>query len=108
MDVSWSAVVKLARSNAERVAVWSLVVLIVAGVGLGWYVTNPLSGSDASLATVRADENVSLSYHDGTYRSSQPMPNRKLDSYFIPVPMSLQTRISTNDPKNKISSSDRV
>lgn len=67
MDVSWSAVVELARSNAERVAVWGLILLIVAGIGLGWYVTNPLSGSDASLATVRADENVSLSYHDGTY-----------------------------------------
>ena len=58
---------EIVQRNAKRITVWGLVVLIVIAVWFGWYVTNPLSGTDASIATVRADDRVSLSHQDGTY-----------------------------------------
>jgi hypothetical protein len=67
MNGSWSRALTLARSNAERVTVWALVVAIIVVTGLGWVVTHPLSGSEASIATVRANDQVALSQHDGTY-----------------------------------------
>lgn len=62
-----SRIVSVVQSNAKRAAIWALVLAIVVMSGLGWYVTHPLSGSDASIETVRANDRVALSQHDGTY-----------------------------------------
>ena len=67
MTSSWSRVVARLGSSAERLAVWALVIGLVLASGVGWYVTHPLSGSEESIATVRADERVSVGQHDGTY-----------------------------------------
>ena len=67
MASSWSRIVTPLRSNAERIAVWALVIVLVLASGLGWYVTHPLSGSEESIASVRADDRVSIDQHDGTY-----------------------------------------
>jgi hypothetical protein len=67
MASSLSRGVALLHSNAERLAIWALVIVLVLASGLGWYVTHPLSGSEESIADVRADDQVSVSQHDGTY-----------------------------------------
>ena len=66
MGTSGSAV-GIARSNAERVAVWILALVLVGASAGGWYVATPHRGSDASIETVRADERVELSHRNGVY-----------------------------------------
>ncbi|MFW6018389.1 MAG: alpha/beta fold hydrolase [Halapricum sp.] len=53
--------------NRERIAVWMLVVFLLAVVGFLLYVETPFHGSDASVQAIQDDDRIDLERVDGEY-----------------------------------------
>lgn len=64
--------------------IWVVAVLIIVLVGLGWYVTNPLPANDGSIATVAADDQVSIEHYNAVYALEPTHDEPKAGLVFYP------------------------